>query len=159
MFSVVFVFQFIIVMVNLCVCGACKNSSLSGHRVHRFPNRKKDGAIFRAWVRVVQVKRRDFSSASASENAVVCSVHFRSEDYRPGDMKEFNMGYRSKNRVRLRASAGPSVHASSGSPAGCRREHNINWQTQCKRNETELTVTRYCVCVDRLSVWTSAARA
>ncbi len=32
--------QFIIVMVNYCVCGDCTNSSLSGHRVHRFPNEK-----------------------------------------------------------------------------------------------------------------------
>ncbi|KAL1268770.1 hypothetical protein QQF64_034133 [Cirrhinus molitorella] len=41
-------------MVNYCVCGGCTNSSLSGHRVHRFPCKKRDGAIFRAWVRFVQ---------------------------------------------------------------------------------------------------------
>ncbi len=73
----VFAFRFIIIMVNDCVCGGCTNSSLSGHRVHRFPNKEKKGAIFRAWVRFVLVKRRDFTSASASKNVVVCSVHFR----------------------------------------------------------------------------------
>ena len=52
------------------------NYGLSGHRVHRFPNKKKDGAIFRASVRFVPGKRRDFTSASALENAVVCSVHY-----------------------------------------------------------------------------------
>ncbi|XP_048009675.1 uncharacterized protein LOC125243875 [Megalobrama amblycephala] len=107
-------------MVNYCVCGGCTNSSLSGHRVHRFPNKKKDGAIFRAWVRFVQTKRRDFSSASASKNAVVCSVHFRPEDYRPGDIMEVNMGCRSKNQVRLQADAVPSVHATTGSAGGRR---------------------------------------
>ncbi len=75
-FLVVFAVRFII-MVNYCVCGGCTNSSLSGHRVHRFPNKEKKGAIFRACVRFVQVKRRDFTSASASKNTVVCSVHFR----------------------------------------------------------------------------------
>ncbi len=75
-------------MVNYCVCGGCTNSSLSGHRVHGFPNQKKDGAVFWAWVRFVQVKRRDFTSASASKNAVVCSDHFTPEDYHPGDMMQ-----------------------------------------------------------------------
>ncbi len=59
MFSVVFAVRFIL-MVNYCVCGGCTNSSHTGHRVHRFPNKEKKGAIFRAWVRFVQVKRRDF---------------------------------------------------------------------------------------------------
>ncbi len=115
MFSVVFAFRFIIIMVNYCVCGGCTNSSLSGHRVHRFPNKEKNGAIFRAWMHFVQVKRRDFISASASKYAVVCSVHFRPEDYHPGDMIEFNMGCRSKNQVRLRAGAVHSVHSASPS--------------------------------------------
>ncbi len=87
--------------------------------MHRFPNKKRHGAaIFRAWVRFVQVKRRDFTSASVSKNSVVCSVHFRQEDYRPDDMMEFNMGCKSKNQVRLRAGAVPSVHTahSSGPP-------------------------------------------
>ncbi len=108
-------------MVNYCVCGGCTNSSLSGHRVHRFPNKEKNSAIFWAWVRFVKVKRRDFTSASASKNAVVCSVHFRPEDYHPGDMMEFNMGCRSKNQVRLRAGAIPSVHSASpsGPPSAC----------------------------------------
>ncbi|XP_065114768.1 uncharacterized protein [Paramisgurnus dabryanus] len=98
-------------MVNHCVCGGCTNSSRSGHRVFRFPNKTKDAAIFRAWVRFVQLRRRDFTSASVSKNAVVCSAHFRSEDYRAGDIMECNMGYRGKNCVRLRAGAIPWVHA------------------------------------------------
>uniref|UniRef100_A0A671TX51 THAP-type domain-containing protein n=1 Tax=Sparus aurata TaxID=8175 RepID=A0A671TX51_SPAAU len=104
-------------MVNYCVCGGCTNSSLSGHRVHRFPDRKKNGAIFRAWVRFVQLKRRDFSSASATKNAVVCG---------------FNVGCRSKNQVRLTpgavpsvptASAGPLSAAAAGAAAGGRHGH------------------------------------
>ena len=38
-------------MVYHCVCAGCTNSSLSGHRVHSFPNRKRTGASFRSWVR------------------------------------------------------------------------------------------------------------
>ncbi len=30
-FRCLFLFQFIIVMINSCVCGGCTNSSLSGH--------------------------------------------------------------------------------------------------------------------------------
>lgn len=115
MFSVVFVFRLIIDMVNYCVCGGCTNTSLSGHRVHRFPSKKNDGATFRAWVRFVQAQRLDFTSASASKNAVVCGVHFTPEDYHPGDMMQFDMGCRSKNQVRLRPGAVPSVHTAPSS--------------------------------------------
>nr|XP_055038832.1 uncharacterized protein LOC129426493 isoform X5 [Misgurnus anguillicaudatus] len=104
-------------MVNHCVCGGCTNSSRSGHRVFRFPDKTKDCAIFRAWVRFVQLRRRDFTSASVSKNAVVCSAHFRSEDYRAGDIMECNMGYRGKNSVRLKAGAIPWVHAAPPSSA------------------------------------------
>ncbi len=137
MFSVVFLFQFIIVMVNYCVCGGCTNSGLSGHRVHRFPNKKRHGAIFRAWVRFVQVKRQDFIISSVSKNSVVCMVHFRQEDYRPDDMMEFNMGCKSKNQVRLRAGAVPSVHTAhsssppslpSGSSATAGRHDGHQWR-------------------------------
>ncbi|XP_073730029.1 uncharacterized protein [Misgurnus anguillicaudatus] len=65
------------------------------------------------------MRRRDFTSASVSKNAVVCSVHFRPDDYNDSDMMEFNMGYRSKNLVRLRVGAVPSVHAARpSSPPG-----------------------------------------
>ncbi len=40
LFQFMMMIQFIIVMVNYCVCGDCTNSSLSGNRVHRFPNEK-----------------------------------------------------------------------------------------------------------------------
>jgi len=43
-------------------------------------------------VRFLQVKRQDFSSASASKNVVLCSIHIRSK---------FNMGCRSKTIDRL----------------------------------------------------------
>uniref|UniRef100_A0A671TXE1 THAP-type domain-containing protein n=1 Tax=Sparus aurata TaxID=8175 RepID=A0A671TXE1_SPAAU len=109
-------------MVNYCVCGGCTNSSLSGHRVHRFPDRKKNGAIFRAWVRFVQLKRRDFSSASATKNAVVCG---------------FNVGCRSKNQVRLTPGAVPSVPTASAGPLG---------QIRVTRYRHHL-VSKWCVCV------------
>ncbi|XP_061587629.1 apical junction molecule-like isoform X2 [Cololabis saira] len=85
-------------MVNYCVCAGCTNSNLSGHRAHSFPNRKKSGALFRAWVRFVQVKRLDFTSASVTQNAVVCGAHFKSEDYDPSHVMEFRMGCRCQER-------------------------------------------------------------
>lgn len=103
-------------MVNYCVCFGCTNSSLTGHRVHRFPNRKTAGVIFRAWVHFVQLKRRDFSTASATRNAVVCGAHFRPEDYNPGDLREYMMGCRSKQQVRLLPEAVPSVTTASSGP-------------------------------------------
>ncbi|XP_052440698.1 zinc finger MYM-type protein 4 isoform X3 [Carassius gibelio] len=116
-------------MVNYCVYGGCTNCSQSGHRVHRFPDKKKHGDIFSAWVRFVQAKRRNFTSASATKNAVVCSVHFTPEDYRPEDIMEVNMGCKSKNQVRLRVDAVPSVHiaSSSGHPSAARRHVGHKW--------------------------------
>lgn len=131
-------------MVNYCVCGGCTNSSLSGHRVHRFPDRKKNGAIFRAWVRFVQLKRRDFSSASATKNAVVCGAQFRPEDYHPSDLLEFNVGCRSKNQVRLTpgavpsvptASAGPLSAAAAGAAAGGRHGHGSGRDSARRKRE------------------------
>ena len=91
------------------VCASCTNSSLSGHRVHTFPNRKRNGTSFHAWVRFVQVKRQDFSA--------VCGAHFRQENYLPGDTMEFRMGFQSQDQVRLTARAVPSVPtAASSSP-------------------------------------------
>lgn len=104
-------------MVNYCVCFGCTNSSLSGHRVHRFPNRRTTGDIFRAWVHFVRLKRPDFSSASATRNAVVCGAHFRPEDYNPGDVRGYMMGCRSKTQIRLLPWAVPSVSTTSaGAP-------------------------------------------
>ncbi|XP_033965019.1 myoneurin isoform X1 [Pseudochaenichthys georgianus] len=100
-------------MVSHCVCAGCSNSSLSGYRVHNFPNRKRTAASFRSWVRFVQAKRRDFTTASATKNAVVCGAHFRQEDYDAGDLMQFRMGYRSQDRVRLITSAVPSIHPAS----------------------------------------------
>ncbi|KAK2906476.1 hypothetical protein Q8A67_005461 [Cirrhinus molitorella] len=83
------------------------------------------------------VKRRDFTTASATKNAVVCSVHFRPDDYHPGDVMQFNMGCRSRDRVRLRPGAAPSVHtaASSGPPPsstgeGVGGKHDMSWIRQ-----------------------------
>lgn len=105
-------------MVNYCVCAYCTNSSLSGHRVHTFPLRKSNGGgVFRAWVRFVQVRRRDFNAASVGKNSVVCGAHFREEDYVPGDMIEFRMGFRSQDRVRLIPGAVPSVHSALSVPS------------------------------------------
>ncbi|XP_067434019.1 zinc finger protein 394 isoform X1 [Thunnus thynnus] len=102
-------------MVNYCVCAGCTNSNLSGHRVHSFPDNKKNEASFRAWVHFVQVKRPDFTTACVTQNAVVCGAHFRQEDYAPGDMMAFRMGFRSPDRVRLITGAVPSVHAAAAS--------------------------------------------
>ena len=98
-------------MPNHCVCYGYTNSCLSGHRVHSFPDRRTAGASFRSWVRFMQAKRWDFTAASVTSTAVVCSAYFRDEDYVPGDLLESRMGFRSQSRVRLIAGAVPSVHA------------------------------------------------
>ena len=95
-------------MVNFCVCAGCTNSSLSGHKTHIFP--KKETAAFRSWVRFVQVKRADFTASSVKEkHTVICSAHFREEDYVPGDLIAEKMGF--KKTVRLVAGAVPSIQS------------------------------------------------
>ncbi|CAL8253951.1 unnamed protein product [Boreogadus saida] len=46
--------------MRFCICGGCSNSDvLSDHlRFHSFPDRRKDGAGFRAWVHFVQPQLR-----------------------------------------------------------------------------------------------------
>ncbi|KAK0135730.1 hypothetical protein N1851_028407 [Merluccius polli] len=95
-------------MVNYCVCAGCTNSCLTEHRVHHFPSRKSKA--FRLWVRFVQVKRADFTAASVTVHSVICSAHFTPESYRQGDLLESQMGFRSKDHVRLIADAVPAVH-------------------------------------------------
>lgn len=96
----------------------------------RFPDRRKDGASFRAWVHFVQVKRKDFFFASVTKYTFVCAAHFRPEDYVSGDMMEFRMGFRSEKRVRLKAGVVPSIHAApaaaSGSATGGSEAHSLS---------------------------------
>lgn len=101
-------------MVNCCVCAGCNNSNLSGHRVHRFPNKKSKD--FRAWIRFVQAKRSNFAASSVTRHMVICEGHFTPDDYNQGDVMEFSMGFRRKEWVRLANGAVPSVHASSVVP-------------------------------------------
>ncbi|CAL8398163.1 unnamed protein product [Boreogadus saida] len=112
-------------MVNCCVCFGCNNSNLSGHRVHRFPN-KKD-RHFRAWIRFVQAKRSNFAASSVTRHTVMCEKHFTPESYNQGDLMESRLGFRRREWVRLANGAVPSVHAglpatSGGSESSTSRE-------------------------------------
>ncbi|XP_056464749.1 uncharacterized protein LOC130404150 isoform X2 [Gadus chalcogrammus] len=115
--------------MRICICGGCSNSNLlSDHlRFHGFPDRRKNGAGFRAWVHFVQVKRKDFFFTSVTKYTYICAAHFRPEDYVSGDMMEFKMGFRSEKRVRLKAGVVPSIHAAaaaaSGSATGGSEDH------------------------------------
>ncbi|KAJ8280744.1 hypothetical protein GJAV_G00058490 [Gymnothorax javanicus] len=66
---------------------------------------------------ILKVKRRDFTAASVTNTAVVCSAHFKDEDYVPGDLLESRMGFQSQNRVRLIAGAVPSIHTGLSPPS------------------------------------------
>ena len=97
-------------MVNRCVAGGCGNSSTTGHRTHTFPSR--DSKYFRAWVRFVQQKRQDFSASSVNKrNTVLCGAHFLESDYNEGHLMAYRKGFRSSQRVQLKESAIPTVHA------------------------------------------------
>ncbi|XP_059389512.1 uncharacterized protein LOC132122995 [Carassius carassius] len=125
-------------MVNSCVCFGCNNSNLSGHRVHRFPNKKhKD---FRAWIRFVQAKRSNFAASSLTRHTVVCEKHFTPDSYNQGDLMEFRMGFRRKEWVRLANGAVPSVHASPPAKSGGSEESNVNVSTsrESARRKREL---------------------
>lgn len=115
-------------MVNSCVCFGCNNSNLSGHRVHRFPNKKhKD---FSAWIRFVQAKRSNFAASSLTRHTVVCEKHFTPDSYNQGDLMEFRMGFRRKEWVRLANGAVPSVHAGPPAKFGGSEESNVNVNTR-----------------------------
>ncbi|XP_034455558.1 uncharacterized protein LOC117770332 isoform X1 [Hippoglossus hippoglossus] len=102
-------------MPNCCVCAGCTNSSLSGHRVHCFPDRTASEAGFTAWLRFVQERRPEFTARSVRKNTVVCGVHFTEEDYDPRELMKHRMGFREQNRVRLKPDAAPSIHAAAAS--------------------------------------------
>ncbi|XP_056449488.1 zinc finger protein 34-like isoform X2 [Gadus chalcogrammus] len=112
-------------MVNCCVCFGCNNSNLSGHRVHRFPNKKDNH--FRAWIRFVQAKRSNFAASSVTRHTVMCEKHFTPDSYNQGDLMESRLGFRRREWVRLANGAVPSVHAglpatSGGSESSTSRE-------------------------------------
>ena len=103
-------------MVNCCVCFGCNNSNLSGHRVHRFPNKKDNH--FRAWIRFVQAKRSNFAASSVTRHTVLCEKHFTPDSYNQGDLMELRLGFRWRGWVRLANGAVPSVHASLPATSG-----------------------------------------
>ena len=95
-------------MVNYCVCVGCSNSSKSGHRTFNFPSVKHPK--FRAWVKFVKVKRKDFNARSVTANSVVCGAHFREEDYNASDLMAHSMWLKSASHIKLKTSAVPSIH-------------------------------------------------
>ncbi|KAL2087182.1 hypothetical protein ACEWY4_018241 [Coilia grayii] len=94
-------------MVNYCVCAGCNSTTRTGHRVHDFP---KDKAILKRWVQFVRFRRADFSVTSVTENAKICSAHFKQEDYDSRDVRMASLGLKSPSRKRLIPTAVPSVH-------------------------------------------------
>ena len=106
-------------MVNACVFAGCSNSNLSGHKTHSFP--KKGTSVFRAWVRFVGLKRADFTASCVKGHSVLCSAHFKDEDYIQGDLMEQRMGFRSLDRVRLLPGAVPSIQSPSQATASTSR--------------------------------------
>ncbi|CAM4572695.1 unnamed protein product [Leuciscus chuanchicus] len=123
-------------MVNRCVCAGCTNSSKTGHRVHDFPKGKR---LIRSWVRFVATKRPDFTAASVTESAVICSEHFTDDDYDPGDMRRLNMGF--KCRVKLISDAIPSRHSHSCTSA-CPVRIKKPVKIRCARRKREFTEVR-----------------
>ncbi|KAI1891205.1 hypothetical protein AGOR_G00141390 [Albula goreensis] len=107
-------------MVHCCVCANCTNSNLSGHRVHVFPSKRSP--VFNSWLKFVQVTRRNFNTNSINtKHSVVCSAHFLDSDYLEGDVLEYRMGFRTKQRVRLKPNAIPSVHTTTKNTGTARR--------------------------------------
>ena len=117
----------------------CNNSNLSGHRVHRFPNKKDNH--FRAWIRCVQAKRSNFAASSVTRHTVLCEKHFTLDGYNQGDLMELHLGFRRREWVRLANGAVPSVHASlpptsGGSESSTSREsaHSKSYNTYTVKN-------------------------
>ena len=103
-------------MVNYCVCAGCKNTCSSGQRMHFFPDRLKNPPTFRAWVHFVQAKRKNFTFSSVTASSMICGAHFKKEDYDTGDWMAMEMGFKSRNQVKLVRDAVPSIHAASVAP-------------------------------------------
>lgn len=99
---------FILPFMKYCVCNGCRNSTLTGHEVHFFLNRNKNGVSFHAQVCFVKVKRWDFVSALVIWSAAVCDAHLQQEDsVSDDDVMKFGMGYWSQVWVRLRRECCP----------------------------------------------------
>ncbi|KAK0146749.1 hypothetical protein N1851_013956 [Merluccius polli] len=122
-------------MVKFCVCFGCNNSNLSGHRVHRFPNKKDNH--FRAWIRFVQAKRSNFAASSVTRHTVLCEKHFTPDSYNQGDLMELRLGFRRREWVRLANGAVPSVHASLPATSGG-SESNVSTSRESPRRKREL---------------------
>ena len=99
-------------MVHSCVCFGCNNSNLSGHRVHRFPNKKDNH--FRAWIRCVQAKRSNFTASSVTRHTVLCEEHFTLDGYNQGDLMELRLGLSQMELCHLCTQVSLPVPATSG---------------------------------------------
>lgn len=91
----------------------------------------------------MQVKRADFTAASVTTHSVVCGAHFTPENYRPGDLLESWMGFRSKDHVRLITDAVPSVHSMESSPPSkCTPDFGAGWTGGQSANVSRHSVQR-----------------
>lgn len=63
-------------MVNCCVVGCNNNRKNSSVTLHQFPSNEKDPKRYKAWKN--RINRKNFHPNS---NGVVCSLHFKEEDF------------------------------------------------------------------------------
>lgn len=69
-------------MVNCCVVGCNNNRKNSSATLHKFPKKGKEPQRFKAWKN--RINRANFFP---NDNHVVCSVHFKDDDFENDLMK------------------------------------------------------------------------
>ena len=88
-------------MPQRCIVAGCSNTTKDGYSLHCFP---RDPKVRKIWTQKVKTTRAKWSGPT--ESSVVCSAHFRPEDYQdPGLYADFNISH----KKRLKVDAVPTI--------------------------------------------------
>ena len=102
-------------MVRRCSVGGCGNTARDGVSLHGFPPLLT--ALRKLWISRVKTTRRDWKAPART--SLVCSAHFREDDFDPSERLKVSMGLTPPVRFlrRLLPTAAPSLFMRHITPA------------------------------------------
>ncbi len=92
-----------------CIAGGCKNTRKGGFSLHVFP--KAPESIRRSWIQFVRTKRAKWTVPT--ENSLLCSAHFKPDDFDSTYLIMKQLMPDTKCTVKLKDGAVPSIHSST----------------------------------------------
>ncbi|KAL3854921.1 hypothetical protein ACJMK2_028654 [Sinanodonta woodiana] len=107
-------------MVKRCIVGGCSNTKREGVSLHSFPT---NPVSRNQWIKQIRTTRRDWTEPTSDrrDSQVVCSDHFKEDDFDPAFKLKHSFGIRSSRR--LLPNAVPCMFSRHTTQGACTPDH------------------------------------